>query len=290
MATLPTRPGTSFTFKMTGHQAGFDQAPDYDNFTFAYSTNVVGSDPTTGTYTTMFTVNSGSDTPQYQFAMPASVSGLTVWVRVLDTNRIVGDTNMDTLFIDYMTITANTPAGTTGVTLPGPTSNVNMIDAQDANRDGTSDLVAGTTNGNVWRYMGSPGGLLAGSGAWYSTGGTAIVGVKWGNFSTAYGMLNIAIAFGTNVRIVRGDVASTVIQNGLPAFSPSSAITAFGVGDLNGDGWDDVVIGTSSGGLFLWENLGGGTSWTFAVQVDNLGTPVYSLAIGSTTNSQYMGR
>jgi len=290
MATLPTRPGTSFTFKMTGHQAGFDQAPDYDNFTFAYSTNVVGSDPTTGTYTTMFTVNSGSDTPQYQFAMPASVSGLTVWVRVLDTNRIVGDTNMDTLFIDYMTITANTPAGTTGVTLPGPTSNVNMIDAQDANRDGTSDLVAGTTNGNVWRYMGSPGGLLAGSGAWYSTGGTAIVGVKWGNFSTAYGMLNIAIAFGTNVRIVRGDVANTVIQNGLPAFSPISAITAFGVGDLNGDGWDDVVIGTSGGGLFLWENLGGGTSWTFAVQVDNLGTPVYSLAIGSTTNSQYMGR
>ena len=290
MATLPTRPGTSFTFKVFGHEVGGTSPPDYDNFTFAYATNVVGSDPTTGTYTTMFTINSATDS-NYQFAMPSSVAGKTVWIRILDTNRIVGDVNMDTLFLDYLTINANTPAGTTGVTLPGPTSTVNMIDAQDANGDGLSDLVAGTANGNVWKYTGSAGGLiLAGGTFWYSDGGVSIVGVKWGNFSTAYSGLHIALSFGTTVRIVRGDVPNTVIANSLPAFSPSSAITAFGVGDINGDGWDDVVIGTNGGALFLWENLGGGTSWTFAVQVDNLGAPIYSLAIGDTTNSQYVGR
>lgn len=85
-------------------------------------------------------------------------------------------------------------------------------------------------------------------------------------------------------------MANTVILNGLPAFSPSTSITAFAVGDINGDGWDDVAIGTSGGGVFLWENLGGGTSWTYAVQVDNTGAPIYNLALGDSTNSQFMGR
>ena len=290
MQTLPTRPGTSFTFKLYGHETGSNTPPDYDNFTFAYATNVVGNDPTTGTYTTMFTVNSATDA-NYQFALPSSVSGLTVWIRAVDTNRIVGDVNMDTLFVDYMTINANTPSGTTGISLPGPTSAVDMIDAQDANGDGAFDLVAGTASGNVYKYLGGPGGLtLAGGASWYSDGGTSIVGVKWGNFSTAFPGLEIALSFGTTVRIIRGDVANTVIQSSLPAFSPSSTITAFGVGDINGDGWDDVVIGTTGGALFLWENLGGGTSWTSAVTLDNTGAPIYSLAIGDTTNSQYMGR
>jgi len=290
MATLPTRPGTVFTFKMYGHETGGNTPPDYDNFTFAYATDVTGSDPTTGTYTTMFTVNTASDS-NYQFALPASVSGKSVWIRVVDTNHIVGDTNLDGLFVDYMTINANTASGTTGVSLTGPTSNVIMINAQDANGDGAWDLVVGTANGNVWKYLGGAGGLtLAGGAVWYSDGGVAITGVKWGNFSTTFNGLEIALSFGTTVRIIRGDIANTVIATSLPAFSPSSAITAFGVGDINGDGWDDVVIGTTGGALFLWENLGGGTSWTFAVQVDNVGAPIYSLAIGASTNSQYLGR
>ena len=292
MAPLPTRLGTSFTFKVYGHETGYNAAPDYDNFTFAYSTNVVGADPTTGTYTTMFTVNAGSDA-NYQFALPSTVAGQTVWVRVLDTNRIVGDTNLDNLYVDYMTINANTPAGTTGVTLtnPGDTSAINSIDAQDQNFDFYADLVVGTANGNVFKYMGSAGGLtLAGAGAWYFDGGFSIVGVRFGNFTAASGSLQIALAFGTTVRIIRGSIANTVVLSSLPVFTPSSTITAFGVGDINGDGWDDVAIGTNGGGVFIWENLGGGTTWTYAVQVDNTGVPIYSLVLGASTNSQYVGR
>ncbi len=293
MAQLPSRLGTVFTFNLYGHETGGNTAPDYDNFTIAYSTNVVGNDPSTGTYTTMFTVTYGTNgaDANYQFALPPTVAGKVVWIRAMDTNRVVGDSNLDSLFVDYMYINANTPAGTTGVTLSGPTSNVNMIDAQDANGDGFSDLVAGTSGGNVWKYTGSAGGLLlAGGGAWYSTGGAAIVGVKWGNFSTNYNGLEIAVAFGTTVRIIRGDVAGQVVETSLPAFSPSSTITAFAVGDINGDGWDDVVIGTSGGGLFLWENMGQGTAWTYAVQIDNTGVPIYSLVVGDSANSAYMGR
>ena len=288
---LPTRPGTAFTFSLYGHESGGATAPDYDNFTLSYSTNVVGTDPTTGTYTTMMTVIGSSDA-SYMFAMPNSVSGLTIWIRAVDTNRVVGATNLDSLYVDQMLINANTPSGTTGVTLtnPGDTSTINRINTQDQNGDGYWDLAVGTTNGHVFKYMGSAGGLLTPAGALYtSTGGASVVGVAFGNFSTAYTGLNIAVAFGTTVTIIRADTGG-VIMASLPAFSPSSTITAFSVGDINGDGWDDCAIGTTNGDVFLWENLGQGTSWTYAVVIDSLGAPIYSVRLGDSENSQYLGR
>ncbi|HYM39030.1 MAG TPA: type IV pilin [Thermoplasmata archaeon] len=285
---LPTRPGTAFTFNLIGHETGSTTPPEFDNFTIAYSTNVVGTDPTTGTYTTMFTVTGTSDV-SYTFAMPASVAGKTVWIRALDTNRVVAASpSYDTIYVDKMWINANTPSGTTGVTLTADGSTINMVDAQSSLGNGFSDLVAGTSNGNVYKWMGSAGGLTA-SGLWYAAG-TSVSGVKFGNFTTSFPGLAIGLSFGTTVRIIRGDVANTVIQSSLPAFSPSSTITAFAVGDINGDGWDDVAIGTSGGGVYLWENLGQGTSWTYAVTVTQAGSPVFSLILGDTTNSQYVGR
>ena len=291
---LPTRLGTAFTFNLIGHETGGTTPPEYDNFTIAYSTDVGGTDPTTGTYTTMFTVQGTSDR-SYSFALPVSVAGKTVWVRAIDTNRVVtGSPSYDSLFVDQMYINANTPSGTTGVTLtnPGDSSTINMIDAQDQNGDHYWDLVVGTSNGHVFEYMGSPGGLqIPSSYLYYAGSGNSIVGVAFGNFSTNYPGLEIALAFGTTVRVIRGDTGG-VIMNALPPFSPSSTITAFAVGDINGDGWDDIAIGTagSSGAIFLWENLGQGTSWTYAVTLDTVGSTVFSIVLGDTTNSQYLGR
>ncbi len=304
LQTLPTRPGTTFTFNLnaglSSTQPGFTTSTA-ETIQFAYSTNVGNNPPTTGTYTVMPTVSVTGAMGPYTFILNATtVVGQTLWIRALDVNRTVGEVGPLTLFVDLLNVNANTQSASS-VSLTADGSTVAMIDAQDANADGYSDLVVGTANGNVYRYHGAGGGLIS-DGRWY-TAGSPIVGVKWGNFTYTSGpgphWLGIALAFGTTVRIISGSVANslifpqTLLSPGFswpaPPFTPTT-ITAFAVGDINGDGWDDILVGTGTGQIVLWENLGQSASWTYAVQVDNVGAPIYSLALGASTNSQYMGR
>ncbi len=272
---------------------------DTDIFSVYYATNVVGNDPTTGTYTLLLNVTSTTDA-LFTVPLPAGVQGKTVWIKAVDSNRYVGNTGLDSLYVDLMYINANTPSGTTGVSLtnPGDSSAVNSINAQDANGDGISDLAVATASGHVFKYLGSSGGLQAPGACHYSNAvsgqctaaGTSIVGVRWGNLSDAYPGLEIVIAYGTTIRVIRGDVANTVITSNLPAYSPSSTLTALAVGDVNGDGPDDVVVGTSGGVIVFWANLNAAVSWTAAITIYNVGAQIYSLVIGDGSNAQYVGR
>src|SRR2546430_11541373 len=104
----------------------------------------------------------------------------------------VGNVTFDTVFVDQMYIRAATPSGTTGVSLAGPTTAVNAIDADDQDGDHYADLVVGTAGGKIWKYTGSLGGLTTPASCFYSTAsggscssaGTPIVGVKFGNLSS----------------------------------------------------------------------------------------------------------
>ncbi len=292
--TLPNRPGTAFTFNVKAH-LNSGPSTDGDVISFYYATNVVGVDPTTGTYTFLVNITTGPADVAPGVPLPASVAGATVWIKAIDSNRIVNNLSADVLFVDQMYVNANTPSGTTGASLtnPGDSGNVNSINAGDQDGDRTMDLIVATASGNVFKYMGSVGGLITPSGAYYSNGGTSIGRVRWGNMSTAASApgLDVVIAFGSTIRVLTGSGSTgTVIANSLPPMNPVDTITALAVGDINGDGPDDVMITTAGGLIAWWANLGGALTWTGQVTVYNIGATTYSVALGDTNNALYTGR
>lgn len=284
---LPLRAGTTFTFTLEARRSANTEG---DDFVIAYSTDVVAGDPLTGTYTTMITVSATSDTT-YSFILPSTVGGLVLWIQALDTDRTTGNGNLDILIVDRMFIRANTPSGSTGVTLTNPSDStaVNAIDADRQDTDIYWDLAVGTAGGRIFKYAGSPGGLTTPSGSFYSPG-TSIAGVKFGNISGTQTGLEIVIAFGSTVRVLTGfGNTGNVIMSALPGYSPTNAIRVLAVGDVDGNGWDDVVVGTTTD-VWYWSNRNHGVVWTSATLVDNPGVTVYTLDLGDASKSQYRGR
>ena len=141
----------------------------------------------------------------------------------------------------------------------------------------------------MFKYLGGSGGLQTPSGAFY-TAPSPIVGVKMGNFSTTQAGLEVAIAFGTTIRILTGfGTTGSVIISALPGYTPANAITTLGAGDVNGDGPDDIVVGTSTD-VWYWSNTNNAVAWTAAINVASIGVNVYSIDLGDASKSQYVGR
>jgi M6 family metalloprotease-like protein len=92
-------PGTSITLTANAWSGG---SSDYDSFLFQYSTD--GS-----TYSDAFEVSSTSPGNQQSAMLPSNLSG-TVYVRVLDTDNVQGNSAQDTVSVDYLVIRVdNTP-------------------------------------------------------------------------------------------------------------------------------------------------------------------------------------
>ncbi len=68
---------------------------DGDTFNFQYSLNGGGS------WTTAFTVSLTSTGNIQSFAIPGAQSG-TIIVRVIDTNRVAGHRERNTVFVDHL--------------------------------------------------------------------------------------------------------------------------------------------------------------------------------------------
>src|SRR5437867_4352725 len=207
---IPNRPLSSFSIRFEGHHSANVEG---DNFAVAFATDVVGGDPTTGTYTTILWVNTTTDLAQtYTFVQ--NLQNQIVWIRVIDLDHHVGNTSLDILFVDQMYIEDTTQPIQPGAVItlpavPGAAGDGRSIDAGDQDANGYSDVVVGTTTGGVYKLVGFAGGLQTPGAAYFSVpGGAAIVGIKLAAITTSSAGLEIVVASGTNARILSGNAAS----------------------------------------------------------------------------------
>jgi PKD repeat protein len=157
-------PGTSIALYANAWSGG---SSDGDSFKFAWSNN-------NSTFTDLFTLPTlaPNDTANVQSAtIPASG---TIYIRVTDTNRSVGTTGLDTVFVDQLYIRSNNgtpsspPAAPTGLAAGSPTSSALTLTWLHPSQDETSFDIERSPDGNAnWTQVASPGG---GSSSYTNTG------------------------------------------------------------------------------------------------------------------------
>jgi hypothetical protein len=281
---LPSRPNSNYFFNIEGFRSGAGS----DNFHLFYSTT-----GQFGTYLHLAWMNNSGDANQ-NIQLPSTLGGATVWVRAEDTDRTVGNTQSDTLHVDRMYLEVQTSAGSSGADITGLGSDVLSIDAGDQDGDARDDVVAGTQGGNIY-YLAGTGGGLSNQGVRASPG-SAVVGLKLGEITTAQTGLEIVAAFGTSVRIMVGGTGGTIHTLATPA---GHTATGLAVGDVDADGDgltdDDIVVitgsGTQYGEIGYYRNLGGsGANWDAVRVVDDLGVKVYDVDLGDADKSDKLGR
>jgi len=284
---LPNRPASTYTINIEGLAA---TSPDGDTFSIAWAVGVPATPPADSNFATVATITTPSDS-SFSSSLPTTLGGQFVWVRVVDTNRDVGNVDNDTVSVDRLYIRVASSGGSTGTDVDlASGGGVTSLDADDVQGDGFADVVAGTSNGKIYRLYGSSGGLIN-QGQWHTQGSSAITGIRWVNATTA-GIASLEIAFstGSNAYVITGSGSLATIAGPLAA---GGTVSAFAAGDVDGDGDDDFMLATSAGGVRYWRNLGGALSWDRSpngIDIDGLAVQIYDIDLGDLSNSAYRGR
>lgn len=117
--TIDVTGGDAVTFYIEAHHTANTEG---DDFIFAYSTD-------NSTYTDMLTVTKTVDDNTYQsYQLPSDTNG-TVYIRVVDTDRLRGNDTLDTLYIDHMYIRSGCGGGTDTWTLTVSSSSGGSVTA-----------------------------------------------------------------------------------------------------------------------------------------------------------------
>lgn len=145
-------PGSSISLNANAWSGG---SSDGDAFVFAWSGDNIS-------FTELFTVGSTSPANLQSAAIPASG---TLYVRVSDSNRQVGNLGLDTIFIDQLYIRSDSatvpepPAAPTSLQITGSTSDALALSWQHPSTDETGfELQRVLASGGTWTLVASPGG------------------------------------------------------------------------------------------------------------------------------------
>jgi len=128
---------------------------DGDSFVFAWSSN--NSD-----FSDLFTVSSGNSANVQSAAIPDSG---TIYIRVRDTNRVAGNKNLDTVFVDQLYIRSNNgvppdpPEAPINLRVDNPGGSSLDLSWQHPSNDAASfDLESAPANDGPWTQVASPAG------------------------------------------------------------------------------------------------------------------------------------
>jgi hypothetical protein len=165
----------------------------------------------------------------------------------------------------------------------GPLGSTNGLALGDVNRDGKPDLVtADQTFGTVRLLLGTGTGTFNQSGTPYATGTTtALVSVALGDLN-GDGQLDIITANPTanTVVVLPGSSGSTFPTVATYATPSNLSPLSLAVGDVNGDGYPDVIVTSNSSTVGILLGTGTGALVGAATYATGTGTQPWGVAVG----------
>ncbi|MCK4455086.1 MAG: hypothetical protein KAU99_01920 [Thermoplasmata archaeon] len=241
--------------------------PENDHFLFQFSQNQGGP------WTDLVTITATSDPNDYTGSTLPTTIGGNVYIKVVDTDGTNGYLINDTVYVDHMFIRRYLVT-TTPLYSYDFASTVNDIAVGDVDGDGDFDVAVATSSGNIYmRYNDGLGDLGAGD-VLAATGSVLAVDLAY-------------IDADDDLDVVAGTSSDKVywFENVLPLTTwdrkkiadTDGDVTTLRAGDVDGDYWDDVVIGTYTGKVVLYRNEHPG--WITEI-VDSRDTIIYDLDIG----------
>jgi hypothetical protein len=205
------------------------------------------------------------------------------------TDVIVGDASSGTAYIYLGTASGLSSSSATTLTGTG-NFGTSVATAGDVNGDGYSDVIVGdpaALSGNAYVYLGSSSGVstspattLSGSGAYGVSVATAgdVNGDGYSDVVVGNGLGGAFVYPGSSTGL---SLTGTTLTGSGTNFGASVATA----GDVDGDGYSDVIAGNAGGSAFLYKGSGSGISTSAAVTLTEAGAGAnYGVSVASAAD------